>query len=91
MVAVRIIIHYKILPLRKRAHPLWQHQGVTDPMMHLDYPISDQLLLWLMVLVVFLNFLGGGMGLAPFSARNPLPMDHPLTRMIQGLPLLLWG
>jgi hypothetical protein len=38
---VHMFIHHRILPLGERVHPLWQHQGITDPMMEFPYPISD--------------------------------------------------
>jgi hypothetical protein len=41
LVVVCTFIQHQILPLRKRAHPLWQQQEVIDLMMEFPYPISE--------------------------------------------------
>jgi hypothetical protein len=69
-------------------HPLWQHQGIVDPMMELPYPISRDLFTQLMVVDISVDFLGDYVGPAPFSAMRPPLVGHLLTRMISG-PLAL--
>lgn len=41
-VVVHTFVHRQILPLRERAHPLWQHQQIIDSMMEFPYPISRE-------------------------------------------------
>jgi hypothetical protein len=41
---VHTFVQRQILLLRERVHPLWQHQGIVDPMMEFPYPILRDLL-----------------------------------------------
>jgi hypothetical protein len=87
-VVVHMFIQRWILPLRERVHPLWQHQGITDPMMDFPYPISKGLLRVLMIGAVGANYLGAdASGLSPFSTEHPPPAGHPFAEMMSEPPI----
>jgi hypothetical protein len=65
-VVVRTFIQRRILSLRERVHPLWQHQGITDPMIPLSYhggatPSADA---------------RGGYHELPWGGRRASPLQH---------------
>jgi hypothetical protein len=84
---VHTFIHHQILPLRVRVHPLWQHQGIVDPMMEFPYPISEEILSVLMISAVGVDYPGEGIGPTPFSTDHPPPVGQLLTRMVSEPPL----
>jgi hypothetical protein len=91
LVVVRTFIHLHILPLRERAHLLWQHQGITDSMMEFPYPILEEFPRVLMIRVVSADYPGAGVGPIHFSGEHSPPAGHPFTEMIPEPPLhLLW-
>jgi hypothetical protein len=54
---------------------LWQHQGITDPMMEFPYPISEELFRVLMIRAISVEHTGEGVGPPPFDTKHPLPRD----------------
>jgi hypothetical protein len=71
-VVVRTFIHRQILPLRERVHPLWLHQGITNPMMEFPYPISMELLRVLVIGAIGVEYPGEGVDL-PSTLNVLLP------------------
>jgi hypothetical protein len=86
-VMVRTFIRHWILLLRERAHPLWQHQGITDPMMEFPYPISEELFRVLMIRAITVEYPGEGVGPSPSDAKYPPLAGLPFTRMVSEPPV----
>jgi hypothetical protein len=90
LVVVRTFIHLGILPLRERAHLLWQHQGITDLMMEFPHPILEELLRVLMIGAIDVGYLGAGVGPVHFSIEHSPLAGHPFTEtMLEPLSTFL--
>jgi hypothetical protein len=91
-VVVRTFVQCQILPLRERAHPLWLHQGITDPMMEFPYPISSELLRVLMIRAIGVEYPGEGIGPSPSTLNILLPWVKFAGMVSEPLfPLLGWS
>lgn len=83
-VIVCTFIERRILPLRERSRLLWTYEGLTNPMMEFQYPISDMVLRGLMLDATSLNY----PGVPPFGADRPHLANHPFTGMVSEYPAL---
>jgi hypothetical protein len=84
-VVVCMFIHRWILSLRERAHSLWLHKGITNPMMEFPYPISEMLLWVLMLEAVGANF--GWPSIHRDDVRAPSPTFRGGVDMDGGAPI----
>jgi hypothetical protein len=71
LVVVRTFIYHRIIVMRERTQPLWQHP--TNPMMEFPYPISEELFRVLMIGAVGVEYLREGIRPPSFDAEHPLP------------------